>query len=114
MTKESPSTARSWFGNLFADKSQVAAEPAAVAAALPEAEADAPAEEVNTICYCFDVDETAIRFAIKSKRLNTVEEVGLCLNAGTHCGSCINRIEALFDQPGVKSRIADASLKFAE
>ncbi|WP_347985909.1 (2Fe-2S)-binding protein [Methylomonas sp. AM2-LC] len=55
------------------------------------------AEEGVTVCYCFNVDEESIKSAIKKHKLCSVEAVGLCLEAGTHCGSCHSRIQALLD-----------------
>jgi assimilatory nitrate reductase catalytic subunit len=47
------------------------------------------------VCACFNVGEKSIRTAIKEKGLKTHQEVGLCLKAGTNCGSCVPEIKAL-------------------
>ena len=47
------------------------------------------------VCACFNVGEKTIRTAIKEKALKTHQEVGLCLKAGTNCGSCVPEIKAL-------------------
>jgi len=52
--------------------------------------------DVGTIvCACFNVGEKTIQNAIKEKNLKTHQDVGLCLRAGTNCGSCIPEIKAL-------------------
>jgi len=52
--------------------------------------------DVGTIvCACFNVGEKTIRTAINEKGLKTHQEVGLCLKAGTNCGSCVPEIKAL-------------------
>ena len=47
------------------------------------------------VCACFNVGEKTIKTAIKEKGLKTHQEVGLCLKAGTNCGSCVPEIKAL-------------------
>jgi assimilatory nitrate reductase catalytic subunit len=47
------------------------------------------------VCACFNVGDKTLRKAIKEKGLKTHQEVGLCLKAGTNCGSCIPEIKAL-------------------
>jgi assimilatory nitrate reductase catalytic subunit len=52
--------------------------------------------DVGTIvCACFNVGEKTIQAAIKEKNLKTHQEVGICLKAGTNCGSCVPEIKAL-------------------
>jgi len=54
------------------------------------------APDVGTIvCACFNVGEKTIQNAIKEKGLKTHQGVGVCLKAGTNCGSCIPEIKAL-------------------
>ncbi len=47
------------------------------------------------VCSCFNVGEKTIQAAIKEKELKSHQEIGLCLKAGTNCGSCIPEIKAL-------------------
>jgi assimilatory nitrate reductase catalytic subunit len=47
------------------------------------------------VCACFNVGEKTIRTAIKENGLKTHQEVGVCLKAGTNCGSCVPEIKAL-------------------
>ena len=49
----------------------------------------------NIICSCFNIGEKTLKTAIKEKGLNTHQEVGQYLKAGTNCGSCISEIKAL-------------------
>lgn len=52
--------------------------------------------DVGTIvCSCFNIGEKTILAEIKAKSLTTHQDVGLCLKAGTNCGSCIPEIKAL-------------------
>ena len=45
------------------------------------------------VCACFNVGEKTIRTMIEEKGLKTHQEVGACLKAGTHCGSCVPEIQ---------------------
>lgn len=39
-----------------------------------------------------------IEDAIKAKNLKTVEQVGEVTNAGTGCGGCVDKIQAILDR----------------
>ena len=83
---------RSWLTSLFA-KPQLE-KPERMALLTGTAPLGIP--DVGTIvCACFNVGEKTIRSAIKEKGLKTHQEVGLCLKAGTNCGSCVPEIKAL-------------------
>jgi assimilatory nitrate reductase catalytic subunit len=47
------------------------------------------------VCAGFNVGEKTIRTMIEEKGLKTHQEVGACLKAGTHCGSCVPEIKML-------------------
>jgi NAD(P)H-nitrite reductase large subunit len=97
--------------NWFSGKKNVETDPVPVLPELTPAglmvEAQSDREEIfddvnaseiiesSTVCYCFDVDEQTIKAAINAENLCSIEEVGECLNAGTHCGSCWEKIELL-------------------
>ncbi len=52
--------------------------------------------DVGTIvCACFNVGELTIQNAIREQGLKTHQDVGVCLKAGTNCGSCVPEIKAL-------------------
>ena len=52
-------------------------------------------DQGRTVCSCFSVGEKAIRQAIKSRQLTSVGAIGLCLGAGTGCGSCLPELKAI-------------------
>jgi len=52
-------------------------------------------DQGKVICACFGVRENTIVENIQSQNLNTAEEVGKCLKAGTNCGSCVPEIKTL-------------------
>jgi assimilatory nitrate reductase catalytic subunit len=52
------------------------------------------------VCVCFNVGEKTIRHAINTLSLNSTDEVGRCLKAGTNCGSCLPEIKLLLAQGG--------------
>jgi NifU-like protein len=51
-----------------------------------------------TICYCFDIPDTAIRKAVRIHRLREVDEVTELCEAGGGCSSCHHTIEELIDE----------------
>jgi len=54
------------------------------------------------ICSCFNVGEKMIVKAIKEQNLNSVEQIGACLNAGTGCGSCLSELKGFIKIPEEK------------
>lgn len=50
------------------------------------------------ICDCFSVSRGTIEDAIREKGLKSVEEVGEATNAGTGCGGCQEKIQAILDE----------------
>ena len=55
----------------------------------------ATAAEGPRICACFGITRDAIRHAIATHRLDSVKQIGVLLNAGTNCGSCIPELEEI-------------------
>ena len=49
----------------------------------------------RTICACFSVGLNTLLQTIATDRLKTVEDIGLALNAGTNCGSCIPELKEI-------------------
>jgi assimilatory nitrate reductase catalytic subunit len=83
---------RSWLTSLFAKTQLETPERMALLTGRPPV----GVPDVGTIvCACFNVGEKTIQAAIKEKNLKTHQEVGLCLKAGTNCGSCVPEIKAL-------------------
>jgi len=59
---------------------------------------DASEDAGANICACFGVGKNTIVKAIKEKNINTVEDIGKSLQAGTNCGSCIPELTALLKE----------------
>jgi ferredoxin-nitrate reductase len=70
-------------------------------APVPEDVLDADAPETATgdelVCSCQAVPRAAIESAIRANALRTVEQVGRHTQAGTGCGGCRLRVQALLD-----------------
>lgn len=55
-------------------------------------------ERNDVVCDCFAVTMGEIEEAIRTKNLKTVEQVGEITNAGTGCGGCTEKIQAILDR----------------
>jgi len=84
---------REWLASLFALPQLTTADLAGLLSARPPL--GAAADTGRNVCACFNVGEKAIRHAIQTQGLNSVEAVGTCLKAGTGCGSCVPEIRKL-------------------
>ena len=82
---------REWLSRLFSKSSLDSAD----ISGLLAAKAPTGEEAGRIVCACHGVGEKTILAAIKSQGLNSVEEVGSCLKAGTNCGSCVPEIRKL-------------------
>jgi assimilatory nitrate reductase catalytic subunit len=56
-------------------------------------------ETGKTVCASFSVSEDKICAAIRGQDLKTVAEIGMALQAGTNCGSCIPELKKLLGAP---------------
>jgi len=56
---------------------------------------DAAAAEGPKVCACFGVTRDAIRHAVATHHLGSVQQIGVLLQAGTNCGSCIPELEEI-------------------
>ena len=56
-----------------------------------------------TVCACLNVGLNTITEAIATQGLNTVEDIGAALQAGTSCGSCRPELAALLTQKMVEA-----------
>ncbi|MGR9115625.1 MAG: molybdopterin-dependent oxidoreductase [Gammaproteobacteria bacterium] len=52
------------------------------------------------VCSCFNVGEKTIVNEIKARQLQTVEQIGQTLSAGTGCGSCLSELKGLLQKTG--------------
>ncbi len=83
---------RDWIGHMFAQENINAAERASLLSGI----APAGGEDIGRIiCACNRVGEKRILEGIMDQGLDTVEQIGECLGAGTNCGSCIPDIKGL-------------------
>jgi assimilatory nitrate reductase catalytic subunit len=55
----------------------------------------ATAAEGPKVCACFGVTRDAIRHAVATHHLTSIEGIGRLLRAGTNCGSCIPELEEI-------------------
>jgi assimilatory nitrate reductase catalytic subunit len=84
---------REWLSSLF---NQVLISPADLAGLLSARPPKGAASNTGrNVCACFSVGEKTILNAIEAQGLDSVEAVGLCLKAGTGCGSCVPEIRKL-------------------
>ncbi len=49
----------------------------------------------RVVCACFNVGLNQITRAITEQHLETAEEIGKCLKAGTNCGSCVPELKEI-------------------
>jgi assimilatory nitrate reductase catalytic subunit len=56
---------------------------------------DATAAEGPKVCACFGVTRDAIRHAVATHRLGSVQQIGVLLRAGTNCGSCVPELQEI-------------------
>ncbi len=82
---------RHWLEGLFEKDSLNPAERSALLMGHPSR--DVP-DAGRTVCACFGVGENALRQAI-AQGANSVEALGIKLQAGSNCGSCIPELKKL-------------------
>jgi assimilatory nitrate reductase catalytic subunit len=96
MTEKHNFSFTKWLSDLFTKQTAEVVEPAApVIPEVMEVPEIMAMDDLSTVCFCFNVDEDTIKAAIKEQKLSSIEEIGLCLEAGTHCGSCHPRIQTI-------------------
>jgi assimilatory nitrate reductase catalytic subunit len=86
---------REWLASLFNYSVIAPTDLAGLLAARPPN--GAVANTGRIVCACFSVGEKTILNAIQEQNLESVEEVGACLKAGTNCGSCVPEIRRMLD-----------------
>ena len=50
------------------------------------------------VCACFGVGENTIKEALKKGEVNSIEQIGATLKAGTNCGSCIPELQKIISE----------------
>ena len=83
---------RNWLTSLFVKEELDIDDRTALLTGLPPL---GTADVGQIVCSCFNVGEKTILAEIKEKGLKTHQQVGLCLKAGTNCGSCVPEIKTL-------------------
>ena len=87
---------REWLSSLFNQAQIESADLAGLLSARPPK--GAVSDTGRIICACNSVGEKTILNAIEAQGLDSVEAVGLCLKAGTGCGSCVPEIRRLLER----------------
>ena len=85
---------KSWLEQLFVQPELDKIERACVLAGKP---ATGMKNCGPTVCSCFSVGRNTIIDAIVDGGLQTVEEIGETLQAGTNCGSCVPELKTLLN-----------------
>jgi assimilatory nitrate reductase catalytic subunit len=88
---------RAWLSTLFGKKRIGDADRASLLNGGPPSASDDPGPMV---CSCFGVGRNTICKAIAADRLNSAQDVGRKLRAGTNCGSCLPEIRSLLANAG--------------
>ena len=83
---------RQWLSSLLAKDGLSKSERLKLLSGKPAADQD---DAGGVICSCFNIGEKTIKAAIQEKGLKSYQEVGMCLKAGTNCGSCVPEIKSL-------------------
>ncbi len=83
---------RSWLASLFAKDQITDTDRRGLLTGQPS---DPAADNGPTVCSCFGVGQKRICDAIAKHRLETPQQVGQHLRAGTNCGSCVPEIKLL-------------------
>jgi assimilatory nitrate reductase catalytic subunit len=84
---------REWLASLFKQDAIDSTDLAGLLSARPPK--GSAANTGRNVCACFGVGEKTIANAIREHGLDTVEAVGVCLKAGTGCGSCVPEVRRL-------------------
>jgi assimilatory nitrate reductase catalytic subunit len=83
---------RSWLAGLFARTGLHDVDRLALLAARS---LDGEVDDSALVCSCFSVRRRTIETAIEREGLETPQQIGACLKAGTNCGSCLPELCAL-------------------
>ena len=83
---------RSWLASLF---SKTALDDMDRAGLLAGRAINAAADAGPIVCSCFGVGRNTICAAIKKHGMNTAQQIGQKLKAGTNCGSCLPELKTI-------------------
>jgi assimilatory nitrate reductase catalytic subunit len=87
---------RAWLSNLFAKRKVSDVDRVALLNGGPTA---STADPGPLVCSCFGVGRNTLCSVIARNKLQTAQDVGRELKAGTNCGSCLPEIRQLLAQP---------------
>ena len=87
--------ARGWLGGLFVRENLSALERRSLLAGRLAQGAQVAGP---LVCACFGVGRETIRRSIAAEKLKDTAAIGVCLKAGTNCGSCLPELEALLTE----------------
>ena len=88
---------RTWLGQLFAQEALSKQDRMSLLTGIPTKD---HADGGRVICSCFGVGINTLTAAIRREGLETLEDIGKALKAGTNCGSCIPELKALIKEAG--------------
>ncbi|GAB4290288.1 MAG: nitrate reductase [Methylophaga sp.] len=83
---------RSWLSQLFQSEAITDEERMSLLVGRPGRGME---DKGQIVCACFGVGENTLRQAIASGDVNSVEDIGQKLKAGTNCGSCVPELQQL-------------------
>ncbi|MFO7482793.1 (2Fe-2S)-binding protein, partial [Oceanibaculum nanhaiense] len=92
-----------WLAELFA---AAALEPAQRASLLSGRPPHGGEDRGRTVCACFNVGRSTLIRAIRAQDLDTIEAIGLALQAGTNCGSCVPELKSLLAELAADATVA--------
>lgn len=95
-THELPS--RNWLAGLFDKETLTDKERTSLLTGQPP---KGEQDQGRVVCACYSVREKTILQAIKDNKLNSVEGIGECLQAGTNCGSCIPELKVILAEAAI-------------
>src|SRR5262249_42931308 len=58
-------------------------------------------ENEPIICACFGIGVEAVRSAVRSGAVRTIDDIGNTLRAGSNCGSCLPELQTMLIHPPV-------------
>ncbi len=89
---------RNWLSSLFLKHKLEDDERAGL---LGGRSAETRADGGSLICACYGVGRTTISAAIREHKLNSTQQIGQRLRAGTNCGSCLSELQTLLNEQRV-------------
>lgn len=91
---------REWLIRLFSEDQISATQRLRILTGKP---ADGEQDCGNIVCSCFSVGLNTLCRQIKTHRLQSIEQIGEQLQAGTNCGSCIPELRQIIREQQVSS-----------